>query len=67
MLEDPSKSEFFAIDGPLGEYNAGSVCGAENATDSDPTHGTSDYAQSVRMTKSSSMMKERHLARHRRA
>ncbi|KAJ5975938.1 hypothetical protein N7481_009645 [Penicillium waksmanii] len=66
MLNDPSKSEFFAIDGPLGDYNAGSVCGAENATDSDPAHGTSDYAQSVRMMKSS-MVKKRHFAKHRRA
>ncbi|KAJ5224843.1 uncharacterized protein N7469_008346 [Penicillium citrinum] len=65
MLQDPSKYEFFAVDGPKGDYNAGSLCGAENAKDSDPTHGTSDYAESVRMMKTSAAMK-RHLAKHRR-
>ncbi|KAJ5698381.1 hypothetical protein N7462_000386 [Penicillium macrosclerotiorum] len=55
---------FFPINGPLGAYNAGSVCGAENAHDRDPTHGTSDYKQSLLMMKSSSTTK-RHLARHR--
>lgn len=43
------KREYFAVDGPLGVAGAGSVCGAENAKDSDPTHGTSDYWESLKM------------------
>ncbi|KAF7536473.1 hypothetical protein G7054_g4510 [Neopestalotiopsis clavispora] len=47
MLLANSKTEFAGVDGPDGEYNAGSVCGADNATDADPDNGTSDYAESV--------------------
>ncbi|KAJ5100046.1 hypothetical protein N7532_007047 [Penicillium argentinense] len=64
MLNDSSNSGFIPINGPLGDYNAGSVCGAGNATDSDPTHGTSNYAKSVRMMKGASM--KQHLVKHRR-
>jgi hypothetical protein len=50
MVKDAAaKYTFFAVDGPLGDAGAGSVCGAENAKDSDPTHGTSDYFESLRM------------------
>jgi hypothetical protein len=47
MLLANSKTEFAGVDGPDGDYDAGSVCGAENAVDADPTHGTSDYTESV--------------------
>ena len=49
MLLANDKREFAGVDGPLGRYNAGSVCGASNAHDSDPSHGTSDYLTSVQM------------------
>ncbi|KAH6871213.1 hypothetical protein B0T10DRAFT_466813 [Thelonectria olida] len=46
MLLANDKREFAGVDGPAGAYNAGSVCGAENAQDADPEHGTSDYEES---------------------
>ncbi|KAG9943464.1 hypothetical protein KCU85_g8624, partial [Aureobasidium melanogenum] len=49
MLLANDKREFAGVDGPLGTYNAGSACGASNAHDSDPLHGTSDYLTSVPM------------------
>ncbi|KAL4929010.1 DUF1996 domain-containing protein [Aspergillus undulatus] len=48
MLEDPSKSEYFQIEGPLGAGDEGSAC-ERDAVDSDPGHGTSDYVESVKM------------------
>lgn len=56
---------YVGIDGPAGVYNAGSVCGAENAVDADPDHGTSDYATSKAVLAQSS--KKRRSARGRRA
>ncbi|KAJ6101472.1 hypothetical protein N7499_001102 [Penicillium canescens] len=67
MLLSPSKREYFAVDGPLGGASDGSVCGAENARDRDPTHGTSDYVESLKMMSSGSMKKTRRHMRHRRA
>ena len=46
MLLANDKREFAGVDGPAGAYNAGSLCGAENAVDADPEHGTSDYEES---------------------
>jgi hypothetical protein len=66
MLLSPSKREYFAVDGPLGGASDGSVCGAGNARDRDPTHDTSDYVESVKMMSSGSMKKtRRHIKRHR--
>jgi hypothetical protein len=67
MLLSPSKREYFAVDGPLGGASDGSVCGAKNARDRDPTHGTSDYVESLKMMSSGSMKKTRRHMRHRRA
>ncbi|KAE9578529.1 hypothetical protein CGCF415_v012533 [Colletotrichum fructicola] len=39
------KQKFSAVNGKLGNYNAGATC---KATDADPSHGTSDYAESVK-------------------
>ena len=47
MLLANDKRNFAAVDGPAGTGKAGSLCGAENAKDADPEHGTSDFAQSV--------------------
>lgn len=47
MLKANDKREFAGVDGPNGAYNAGSVCGSKNAKDSDPKHGTSDFAESI--------------------
>ncbi|KAM5348982.1 hypothetical protein ACJ41O_008805 [Fusarium nematophilum] len=49
MLKANSKRDFAGVDGPLGAYNAGSVCGAENAEDQEPGNGTSDYEESVKI------------------
>lgn len=38
------KQHFSAVNGALGQYNAGSTC---KSADADPSHGTSDYAASV--------------------
>ncbi|GKT44358.1 uncharacterized protein ColSpa_04539 [Colletotrichum spaethianum] len=38
------KMEFSGVTGALGGYNTGPTC---EATDADPSHGTSDYAKSV--------------------
>lgn len=46
MLKANDKREFAGVDGPLGEYNAGSVCERE-AEDADPENGTSDYLESM--------------------
>ncbi|KAK1470535.1 hypothetical protein CCUS01_06300 [Colletotrichum cuscutae] len=46
MLLANSKRDFAGVDGPAGKYSAGSVCGAQNATDADPENGTSDYLTS---------------------
>ncbi|KAL2846390.1 hypothetical protein BJY01DRAFT_263347 [Aspergillus pseudoustus] len=46
MLRDPTKSEYFQVEGPLGAGDQGSACTRE-AVDSDPGHGTSDYEESV--------------------
>ncbi|CEL09824.1 hypothetical protein ASPCAL12953 [Aspergillus calidoustus] len=48
MLEDPTKAEYFQIKGPLGDGDQGTAC-TRAAGDSDPEHGTSDYAESLRM------------------
>jgi hypothetical protein len=58
------KYDYFAVDGPLGDASAGSVCGAENAQDSDPTHGTSDYWESLKMMGKTSMKVRRHSHSH---
>jgi hypothetical protein len=66
MLLSPSKREYFAVDGPLGGASDGSVCGAENARDRDPTHGTNDYVESLKMMSAGGMKKiRRHMKRHR--
>lgn len=47
MLRSNSKREFRGVSGPLGEYNDGSVCGAEHAKDADPHNGmTNDVVTS---------------------
>lgn len=47
MLADAVRgTEFVGVDDPDGSYDAGSVCGAANAKDEDPTHGTSNYTLS---------------------
>lgn len=46
MLQASDKSVFAGVDGPNGASDAGSVCGADKATDADPDNGTSDYAAS---------------------
>lgn len=38
------KQKFSAVNGALGDYKAGPTC---KSADADPSHGTSDYAQSV--------------------
>ncbi|KAL3444132.1 hypothetical protein BJX65DRAFT_297781 [Aspergillus insuetus] len=48
MLQDPTKAEYFQIKGPLGAGDQGSAC-TRVAGDCDPEHGTSDYAESLRM------------------
>lgn len=45
MLKANSKRDFAGVDGPNGAYNAGSVCGAENAHDQSPNEGTSDFTE----------------------
>ncbi|KAF7122075.1 hypothetical protein CNMCM5793_000030 [Aspergillus hiratsukae] len=52
MLKATDKREFMQIDGPLGGGKDGSKCGAKNAKDQDPNHGTSDYETSVKMMSS---------------
>jgi hypothetical protein len=52
MLKATDKREFMQIDGPLGGGKDGSKCGAKNAQDQDPNHGTSDYETSVKMMSS---------------
>jgi hypothetical protein len=42
-----SKRSWQAVDGPNGKAKAGSICKTQ-ATDSDPEHGTSDYAESIK-------------------
>lgn len=61
MLQATSKTEYAAVDGPDGAASAGSVCGASNAVDADPDHGTSDYATSV------ALISKRNVAGRRRA
>ena len=64
MVQDAgSKREYFAVNGPLGDASAGSACGAENARDSDPTHGTSDYLESLQMMGKMAMKVRRHFKR----
>lgn len=46
MLEATSKTAFGGVNGPDGNYDAGSVC-KTTPEDADPEHGTSDYEQSV--------------------
>ncbi|THW98946.1 hypothetical protein D6D13_10417 [Aureobasidium pullulans] len=50
MLKANSKRDFAGVDGPLGKYNAGSIC-KDKAGDADPNNGTADYATSVQMMK----------------
>ncbi|KXJ89951.1 hypothetical protein Micbo1qcDRAFT_206214, partial [Microdochium bolleyi] len=50
MLKANSKRDFAGVDGPAGKAGAGSVCGAKNARDADPTRGTSEYQKSVELT-----------------
>ncbi|KAI9925966.1 hypothetical protein ASPWEDRAFT_108466 [Aspergillus wentii DTO 134E9] len=63
MVKDaPSNDrEYFRVLGPNDIKKNGSVC--TNATDSDPSHGTSDYLTSLKMMGKSM---RRHLASHRR-
>ncbi|PLB47745.1 hypothetical protein P170DRAFT_456518 [Aspergillus steynii IBT 23096] len=73
MAKDASSNDrdYFPVSGPNGKGDEGSLCGAGNATDSDPTHGTSDYWESVKlmgMSKRSSVSTSsmrKHLARRR--
>lgn len=57
----PGTDEFVGIDGPDGTASAGSICGAGNATDADPNHGTSDYAESMRLLSKRAASRRRHL------
>jgi hypothetical protein len=43
-----SKRSWQAVDGPNGKAKAGTICKTK-ATDADPEHGTSDYAESVKV------------------
>ncbi|KAH7347669.1 hypothetical protein B0T11DRAFT_360127 [Plectosphaerella cucumerina] len=56
MLLANSKRDFAGVDGPAGKYNAGSVCGAENAEDADPENGTSDLEESRRILEGSGVL-----------
>jgi len=47
------KYDFSGVSGPDGDDGAGSIC-TTTATDADPDHGTSDYAESVAAMASSS-------------
>ncbi|GAB1200840.1 hypothetical protein APSETT444_010220 [Aspergillus pseudonomiae] len=51
MVKDAASNdrEYFQVTGPNGAGDEGSLCDAEDAQDSDPTHGTSDYWESVKM------------------
>lgn len=53
MLQANSKRDFAGVDGPAGAAGDGSVCGASNAKDADPDHGTSDYATGQALLSSS--------------
>lgn len=64
MLQANDKREFAGVSGPDGDYNAGSVCGAENAEDADPDNGTSDYATSKKIVDSSSKRSARRKSRN---
>ena len=45
MVGTTSEKQHFApVNGPLGNYDAGSTC---KSADADPSHGTSNYAESV--------------------
>ncbi|KAL4804388.1 hypothetical protein BDV18DRAFT_162150 [Aspergillus unguis] len=48
MLNDPTKMEYFEVQGPLGAGDQGTAC-TRDAEDSDPDNGTSDYEESVKM------------------
>lgn len=50
------KYTFSGVSGPNGDDGAGSVC-TTTATDADPDHGTSNYADSVAAMDSDSSMK----------
>ena len=43
-----SKRSWQAVDGPNGKAKAGTICKTK-AQDADPEHGTSDYAESVKV------------------
>ncbi|KAK1143971.1 hypothetical protein N8T08_005880 [Aspergillus melleus] len=63
MVGSESNRNFVAIDGPNGKADAGSVCGAENAEDADPDHGTGDYDKSLEMMGMASKKVRRHTPR----
>ncbi|KAK1147941.1 hypothetical protein N8T08_000457 [Aspergillus melleus] len=73
MVKDASSNDrdYFRLSGPNGAGDEGSLCNTEDAKDSDPSHGTSDYWESVKMmTKSKrssglTAAMKRHLAHHR--
>ncbi|KAM0330604.1 hypothetical protein ACHAQA_003553 [Verticillium albo-atrum] len=68
MLLANDKRDFAGVDGPNGKYNAGSVCGADNARDADPENGTSDYEESRKILGLRSVMNAvKNLGRRRRA
>ncbi|KAL5366454.1 hypothetical protein BJX96DRAFT_180744 [Aspergillus floccosus] len=73
MANSDSKSDYFSVEGPLGEGDSGSVCN-DTPQDNDPLHGTSDYYESLQMMHQKSTMvhnyttssHKRHSAKHRR-
>ncbi|KAL4885689.1 hypothetical protein BJY04DRAFT_231109 [Aspergillus karnatakaensis] len=62
MLKDPTKRDYFAIKGPLGEGDSGTVC-EEVAEDRDPLRGTSDWWESLKMKGNATNVKTK-LKRH---
>ncbi|KAL4922420.1 hypothetical protein BDW62DRAFT_217305 [Aspergillus aurantiobrunneus] len=63
MLEDPSKSEYFQVNGPLGTGDEGTACD-RTAKDSDPGHGADDYSESLKMMEKKVDAKTRHKRHH---
>ncbi|KAE8148303.1 hypothetical protein BDV25DRAFT_158595 [Aspergillus avenaceus] len=69
MVKDASSNdrEYFRVSGPNGAGDQGSLCDTENAQDSDPSHGTSDYQESLKMmgmTGNSTLVKKDFARRH---
>lgn len=65
MIDTTSEKYTFAgVSGPNGDDGAGSVC-TTTATDADPDHGTSNYAESVAAMEASDSSTKRQLGQNR--